>query len=86
MMKNTSDVVMTMIRKQCEMVGVNPDDIDFKKEGWYSEYSWTKEKEEEFKEWATKLLRKKFRWTKRKINTELGYYLLMWGWRREDDL
>ena len=40
----------------CEMIGVNYDDVDFKKEGWFWEHTWTMAQEEEFITWLTNLL------------------------------
>jgi hypothetical protein len=40
----------------CNMIGVDYDDVDFKKQDWFWEHTWTMEKEEEFVDWLAKLL------------------------------
>lgn len=76
--------INAFLAKQCELVGVNPDEVDFSKDGWYREYTWTSETEEKFKKWAMKYLYKKFRWPKRKRELEVSWYLVDYGWRVED--
>lgn len=44
--------------KMCSMVGADPALIDFKQDNWYMQYSWTREQEDEFREWLRAYLRK----------------------------
>jgi len=39
------------LRKMCNMVGADPDKIDFKSHNWFWQYTWTKEQEQEFIQW-----------------------------------
>ena len=41
----------TILKKQCNIVGVNFDDIDFSKSGWYQSHVWTEQQEQEFSDW-----------------------------------
>lgn len=35
----------------CQMVGADVKKIDFAKENWFLEYSWTEDQQEDFKNW-----------------------------------
>jgi len=48
--------LVPILKKMCEMVGADYDKIDFKKDGWYWEYQWTKEQESEFQKWMVEYL------------------------------
>ena len=48
--------LVPILKKMCEMVGADYDKIDFKKDGWYWEYQWTKEQESEFQKWMVEHL------------------------------
>jgi len=45
-----------ILKKMCEMVGANYDEIDFKKQSWFTLYKWNANKESEFKEWFVNYL------------------------------
>lgn len=40
-----------ILKKMCQMVGANFDEVDFKEQGWYQKYSWTKKQQGEFQTW-----------------------------------
>lgn len=40
-----------VLEKMFSYVDANLDETDIKKDGWYSEYEWSEEEEQEFKEW-----------------------------------
>lgn len=44
--------------RMCGMVGADPTVIDFKKQDWYQDYTWTREQEDEFAEWLREYLMK----------------------------
>ena len=48
-------------RKLCQAVGVDWKTVDFHKDGWYLEHTWTQEQEDEFKEWLADYLYKNTR-------------------------
>ena len=45
--------VEIVLKKQCEIVGVKYEDVDFNNDLWFFEYQWTKDQESEFIEWLT---------------------------------
>lgn len=63
-------------------VGFEKYDQEFTKSTtWYSERCWTKEAEQEYKNWFVDHARKKLRWSKRTAENEYSYFNLMYGWR-----
>ncbi len=40
-----------ILQHQCDVVGVDPEKIDFKSDNWYSQWTWTREEEEQFESW-----------------------------------
>ena len=56
-------------------------------EAWYQRYTWNKEQEDEFREWAKNEMKKlkQFKYvTERKQAQELGMFLLAYGLKRND--
>jgi hypothetical protein len=51
---------------------------------WYSQRAWTKEQEEDFKQWMIKYLMRR-RYIKQQAEKEVAYFLLMWGWSTPHD-
>ena len=49
--------VKRILAKQCEIVGVKYEDIDFTDDLWFFQRQWTKEQEAEFIDWMTEHLR-----------------------------
>ena len=50
---------------------------------WYWLKAWTKEEEDKFTAWMDDKL-KKMKWNKQTRAMEIGWFLLMWGWKRAD--
>ena len=84
-----------ILRKMCELANVKFKEIDFKKDGWFSEHTITKEQEKEFKKWFIDYL-----YNNSKVQKDLyGYYRkikklqekrflwfnLNYGWRVGDE-
>jgi hypothetical protein len=46
-----------ILKKMCEMVEADYSLIDFKEEGWFTKYTWTLEREKEFKVWLQNYLK-----------------------------
>ena len=44
-----------ILNEMCRRVGTN-DNIDFKRNDWYTDYTWTQEQENEFVDWLTDYL------------------------------
>ena len=40
-----------ILTEMCRRVGADYDKIDFKKEGWFRDYTWTEEEQEDFHQW-----------------------------------
>jgi len=74
----------TLLQVQCEMVGTQLHEIDTAQPEWYLQYSWTKEQENEFKDWAKRWLKKKKRWQSVVVDRFIAYYLLNWGRKYEN--
>ena len=55
------------------------------KKDWYMQRSWSTKEQNEFSKWMDNILKKKHPYlNKRKRNSEVGMFLLMWGWKIED--
>jgi len=89
-MKEELDIVMEEMSKR---VGAKWKDIDPSKEGWFKEYSWTKEEEEEFARWmsnhiynkgsARKMLTRVGK-NRRDISQAVNEFLMTYGWSYSD--
>lgn len=62
-------------------VGREYDEEFTKQDRWYEEDTWTEEEEADFKAWAIDKVRKAHRWTKKKAEWEVGFFILNWGWK-----
>lgn len=78
----------------CEAVGADPKDIEFDKDGWYREHTWTRAAELEYEEWIYRQLMddKDFRvhllehpWkSSRRCRLAAREFTFMWGWVVEE--
>lgn len=50
-------------------------------EKWFQKHTWSKQEQEDFRQWMTKLLRKRYKWSKHHTEWETGMFLLDWGWK-----
>ncbi len=50
-MKDFNKGLQYLLQHQCDMVGADPEKIDFKSDNWYSQWTWTREEEEQFESW-----------------------------------
>jgi len=70
------------LKEMFKRVGKKYPDKNFtSQKNWYNKITWTKEEEFKFVKWMQKYLKKNFYWTKKAIDSEIGMFLLMWGWR-----
>lgn len=54
-------------------------------EKWYQRYTWNKEQEAEFREWARVEFKKRFKYlSKNYLERELAFFLLSYGLKRSD--
>jgi len=56
MNKTIAPELEPILRKMCEMVNVPYEKVDFTKERWFHDHTWTAEQEKEFKEWLAKYM------------------------------
>ncbi len=87
-----------VLKKMCSIVGISGidfDNFDFKADGWYQKYQWTREQEKEFCEWLEKYLlenkdsRKEFmarpNKTKRDIKKVVKEFIFNYGWKTTNE-
>lgn len=74
------------INKMFEIAGhdVTFDDVKDRKDNWYQEWTMTVEENKEWREWGVEELRKRFRYTKKWAQKEMGMMTLMWGLKFRD--
>lgn len=81
--KNSNEEVFKMlINKQLEPHNKTFEDVQGEEE-WYLKYTTTEEKEKEFKDWGTDLVRKKLRLSKKRAEKEMSWFLLGYGLKME---
>jgi len=57
-MKKLGKHTVKILEKMCRYVGAHYNEVDFTKPGWFTEYYWMTEEENDFKEWLIKYLTK----------------------------
>jgi len=82
-----------ILKKMCKKISVEFEDIDFKKPNWYWDFSWTKEKQDEFKVLLINYLKenKEARKelmvfpskNKKQLERLANEFLIDWGWREK---
>ena len=79
--KKRLEIVTTVINKMFEIAGhaVTYDDIVNRKDAWYSEWTMTKEQNDEWRKWGVSYFRKKARWPKHMAEREMAMFDLMYG-------
>ena len=81
--------------KMCEVVDVKLEDIDFSKDRWYVDHTWTSEQEQQFCNWLKneiktnnkvrkELTTLQYRPTKKQVADVVMWFNLMWGWKTKD--
>jgi len=53
---------------------------------WYQRKMWSQEEEDNFKKWMRSLLKKRYKWSTKKVEWEVGMFLLNWGWTTSKDV
>lgn len=80
-----------ILKKQCEYVGITINDIDITKDGWYNEYEWTEEQENDYKKWLKnelktnhelrkELTKLPYRAPEVRLDAAVNWILLFCGW------
>lgn len=83
-MPTTNELLFKEIAERLfETIGLEFKEEIVKKEGWYTEHTWTKDQEEEFTRWLTKLLMQKKRLSKTRARSEAQYFVFAYGWKLE---
>lgn len=81
-------LVVDLINKQLEKHGVTYDELigayKIADVYWYDYYTLTTQEFEEWKDWAEKEIKKRTKWSKKKIDSELGMFILTFGLKVED--
>jgi hypothetical protein len=63
-------------------VGFDGFDEEFTKQpDWYIKREWSKEQQDEFRDWLIAECRTKLRMRKKQAEVEAGFFLLSWGWK-----
>ena len=84
--KKRLEIVTTMINKMFEIAGhaVTYDDIVNRKDDWYTQWTMTKDQNEEWRKWGIAYFRKKARFTKYRAEREMAMFDLMYGLKTSD--
>lgn len=69
-----------VLKKQCEIIGVDYEKVDFKARDWFMQHSWTKEQEIEFIGWLQGYLIGHRYATKRSARHEAEKIVMNYGW------
>lgn len=75
--KTFEDCVIEMFKRVGETY---PNDELTSKAEWYKEHTWTETEENDFRDWMKKLLKKRYKWSDKKLEKEIGMFLLDIGW------
>lgn len=80
-----------IIKKQCKIVGVDYDKINFKKKDWFHDYEWTDKQEKKFSDWLIDYMKnnKEARYNLMRVPSVNKVFLekfarsfiLMYGWK-----
>lgn len=90
-----NDTMKLVLIKMCTYVGVKYEDIDFKKENWYMEHTWTAEQEKDFCDWLINEIRTNneirkgitnlpYKPSKKRAKSAVMWFNLMWGWKTKE--
>jgi hypothetical protein len=96
-MKNTetdvSPVLQEILQEMCRRVNVDYNTVDFTKDRWYVDYSWTVEEEKDFTDWLTKEVisnRKKYKpvfpmtSSTYFVKKSVEWFVLQYGWKYKE--
>ncbi len=83
-----------IMKEMCKRVGADFNKMNFKKQDWFLEYSWTKENEEKFKKWLMNFLYKNRKAreeilefpskNKNKLKNAINMFLFSYGWKLKE--
>ena len=49
-------ILELILREQCNRVGATFEDIDFKKNDWYQQHTWTEKEQDDYEQWLIEYL------------------------------
>jgi len=87
-MKKRDSIVEDMINQMFIIAGhpeVSYNDVVTRTDDWYTQWTMTTEQNNEWKEWCTKYLSKKKRWSKKIVSMEVAMIDLYCGLKIEDN-
>lgn len=76
------------IRELCKRVGADFNKIDFKKEGWFTMFSWTEKEQDDYKKWLVKEMQKQKEYNfynKRFLEDSAAWFVLDFGWKLKEE-
>jgi hypothetical protein len=80
--KKIKQFFRTALDRMFSIVGFDGFDEEFvKSDNWYLQREWTEEQEREYRNWLFEECRRVLKLTKKQAELEVGYFLLMWGWK-----
>ena len=84
--ENRELFIRELINKMFEIAGheVTFDDIKGRKDDWYTQWTMTTAQNDEWQNWGIQEIRKRFRYTKKFAEREMGMLSLMWGLKFSD--
>ena len=96
MNEQLNSAITSIMRKMCEFVNADFDNIDFKSDDWYNTHTWTEQQEQEFIAWLKKHLKDitkndwyeltHFSRNKRNIDSLANEITWNYGWLRKNKI
>ena len=82
-----------ILRDMCERVGADYESIDFSKEGWFQEYTWSIQDQEMFKKELLEKVRNNRDYYKpvfksislKTLEKEVDLFLMQYGWKYNEE-
>ena len=82
---SSDELCDALLKKMFWMMDMKYPDKSFTADShWFQKRAWTKAEEDEFFEWARLFLKKNSGWNMRRIDHELPWFRLMWGWKNTE--
>lgn len=90
-LKKFDPTLRRVLKKMCSIAKVDPETVDFKKDGWYSKHTWTEKQQDKFKDWFVDLLVNNpsaccklyghRAWNKKWARSAWSWFNLDYGWK-----
>jgi len=83
--KKTTEFMTDALDRMFRAVGFDGFDQEFaKQDQWYLMREWTKDQEDEYRDWFINECRKRLKMTERQAVFEAGYFMLNWAWKTKN--